>query len=91
MKGQFLAHGPFEVVVAEERHREPHPRGQCTFRVRVRFPWMRSPDCGLKLDERVLQGIERDWQAQLANFILHLPPFQQTLAATRDLLDDVFR
>lgn len=196
MKAQLLVSGPFEVVVAEERHREPHPRGQCVFRVRVRFPWMRTPDCSLKvevsaeepllatpverplihefpdesldatiaayrleeiaaekpraflqarqhlrdrgwlrnrprdiydlwylqeqqefsidwhevgtllpakaqayglvyrgpedfMDERVLQGIERDWQAQLASFVIRLPPFDQALAAVRRLVDEI--
>ncbi len=50
MKARLLARGPFEVVVAEERHRKPHPRGQCVFRVRVQFPWMRSPDCSPKVE-----------------------------------------
>lgn len=50
MKARLLTFGPFEVVVAEERHREPHLRGQCVFRVRVQFPWMRSPDCSLKVE-----------------------------------------
>lgn len=193
MKAQLLARGPFEVVIAEERHREPHPRGQCVLRVRVQFPWMRNPDCSLKvevsgqepllaspverplihefpgesldvtitayrleeiaaeklraflqarqhlrdrgwlrnrprdlydlwylqeqrdhpidwqevgkllpakaeaygvaysgpedfLDERVLEGIQRDWQAQLASFVIQLPPFGQALAAFRTLL-----
>ena len=45
--------GPFEVEVAEERHREPHPRGQCVFRARVQFPWMRHPDCSLKVEVSV--------------------------------------
>ena len=42
--------GPFVVVVAEERHRGPHPRGQCAFRVRVQFPWMTNPQCSLKVE-----------------------------------------
>lgn len=198
MKAQLLAHGPFEVMVAEERHREPHPRGQCVFRVRVQGNWTRSPDCSLKvevsaqepllagsverhlihefpgellsvtvaayrleeiaaeklraflqsrqhlrdrgwlrnrprdlydlwnlldqrdlpvdwhavrrllpakanaygiayggpedlLDERVLQGIQRDWHAQLASFVIDLPPFEQALAAVHGLLDGTFR
>lgn len=48
-RARLLAFGPFEVMVAEESHREPHPRGQCVFRVRVQYPWMRSPDCSLKV------------------------------------------
>ena len=43
MKTELLLFGPFQVLVAEERHREPHPRGQCVFRVRVQFPWMGTP------------------------------------------------
>lgn len=64
MEEQLLTHGAFEVVVAEEQHRRPHERGQCAFRVRVRFPWMRNLDCSLKVEvstqEPVLAGpIER--------------------------------
>lgn len=64
MKAGLLAFGPFEVIVAEEHQRELHPRGQCMFRVRVQFPWMRSPDCALKVEvstqEPVLAGtVER--------------------------------
>lgn len=198
MKECLLAFGPFEVVVAEERHREPHPRGQCVFRVRVQFPWMRSPDCSLKvevsaqepllagsverrlihefegepldvalnvyrleeiaaeklraflqsrqhlqdrgwlrnrprdlydlwylreksalpvnwedvrrllpgkaeayglaydgpenfLDERVLQGIQRDWRAQLSSFVADLPPFEHCATMLHDLLGQVFQ
>lgn len=198
MKAQLLAYGPFEVIVAEERHREQHPRGQCVFRVRVQFPWTRNPDCSLKvevsaqepllagpverrlihefpgeslnvtvaayrleeiaaeklraflqsrqhlrdrgwlrnrprdlydlwylrqqqdlpvdwrevrkllpakaaaygitysgpedlLDERVLQGLQRDWHAQLANFVIDLPPFEQALAAVHSLLYEILR
>lgn len=42
--------GPFAAVVEEEHHRGPHPRGQCVFRVRVQFPWMRTPACSLKVE-----------------------------------------
>ncbi|MDP3064592.1 MAG: nucleotidyl transferase AbiEii/AbiGii toxin family protein [Chloroflexota bacterium] len=197
MKERLLAFGPFEAVVVEERHREPHPRGQCVFRVRVQFPWMHAPECSLKvevsaqepllagsierrlvhefegealdvaltvyrleeisaeklraflqsrqhlrdrgwlrnrprdlydlgylrqqsefsvdwrevrrllpgkaeayglpykgsadfLDEQVLVGIQRDWHAQLANFVTDLPPFEQCAIALRDLLDEIF-
>ena len=189
--------GPFVVLVVEERHRESHPRGQCVFRVRVQFPWMRSPDCSLKvevaaeepllagsverrlihefaeeslettlpvyrleeiaaeklrallqsrqhlrdrgwlrnrprdlfdlrhlweqrdfavdwrvvgevlpakakaydvsydgpedfLDEQVLDGIRRDWQAQLANFVVDLPNFDVCVAALHAILAEVF-
>jgi uncharacterized protein len=197
MKNYLLAFGPFEVVVAEERHRDPHPRGQCVFRVRVQFPWMRTPECSLKvevsaqepllagsmerrlihefhgelldvalnvyrleevaseklraflqsrqhlqdrgwlrnrprdlydlwylrqqsampvnweevgrllpgkvkaygltydgpedfLDERVLHGIQRDWQAQLSNFVPDLPLFEHCDATLHGLLGEVF-
>lgn len=50
MREQLLPHGPFEILVTEEQHRRPHERGQCSFRVRVRFPWMRHPDCSLKVE-----------------------------------------
>jgi len=198
MKTRLLAIGPFEVVVAEERHREPHPRGQCVFRVRVQFPWMRTPACSLKvevsaqepllagsverrlihefdgealdvalsvyrleeiaaeklraflqsrqhlqdrgwlrnrprdlydlwylreksvspvdwaevrrllpgkakaygvsfegpedfLDERVMEGIQRDWQAQLSSFVADLPPFERCATTLHDLLNQVFQ
>jgi uncharacterized protein len=198
MKRRLLAFGPFEVVVAEERHREPHPRGQCVFRVRVQFPWMRSTDCSLKvevsaqepllagstdrlliheypgeslevmlpvyhleeivaeklraliqsrehlrdrgwlrnrprdlydlwhlrqqsvlpvdwsevrrllpgkfeaygisykepddfLDEQVLRGIQREWQAQLSNFVTDLTPFDQCAKALRAILAELFQ
>ncbi|MPZ50809.1 MAG: hypothetical protein GEU75_16170 [Dehalococcoidia bacterium] len=42
--------GPFTVSVDQEHHSGPHPRGQCAFRVRVQFPWMRNPDCSLKVE-----------------------------------------
>nr|ART39121.1 H347 [uncultured bacterium] len=189
--------GPFAIGVEEEHHREPHPRGQCAFRVRVQFPWMRNPDCSLKvevsaeepllagsvnralihefpgealvaemscyrleeiaaeklrallqsrrhldeqgwlrnrprdlfdlnylwhqadyrvdwaavaallpakaeayevhydgpesfLDEQVLAGIEGDWQAQLANFVVDLPSFEQCRESLQAMLDAVF-
>lgn len=197
MKRRLLAIGPFEVVVAEERHREPHPRGQCVFRARVQFPWMRATECSLKvevsaqepllagsverrlihefdgepldvtmsvyrleeiaaeklraflqsrqhlqdrgwlrnrprdlydlwhlreksalpvdwgevgrllpgkvnayrlsyegpqdfLDEQVLQGIQRDWQAQLSSFVADLPPFERCIRTLRLILSEVF-
>ena len=39
----------------------------------------------------VLQVIERDWQAQLASFVIQLPPFEQALAAFRTLLPVICR
>src|SRR5690606_37226208 len=61
--GELLeSQGPFAIVVGEERHRDPHPRGQCSFRVRVQFPWMRTPNCSLKVEvtaqEPLLAGLE---------------------------------
>lgn len=50
MASRLLHFGPIEVSVAEELHRAPHPRAQCVFRVRVRFPWMRGLDCSLKVE-----------------------------------------
>ncbi len=50
MRARLLAYGPFEVAVDHEHHQNPHPRGQCAFRVRVRFPWMRGLECSLKVE-----------------------------------------
>lgn len=50
MKDRLLEYGPFEVEVAPQPHRDPHPRGQFAFRVRVQFPWMGSPACSLKIE-----------------------------------------
>ncbi|MDO8472302.1 MAG: nucleotidyl transferase AbiEii/AbiGii toxin family protein [Dehalococcoidia bacterium] len=50
MKDRLLDYGPFEVEVAPQLHRDPHPRGQLVFRVRVQFPWMGSPTCSLKIE-----------------------------------------
>jgi predicted nucleotidyltransferase component of viral defense system len=50
MEIQLARFGPFQVAIVQERHRGPHPRGQCSFRVRVQFPWMRSADCSLKIE-----------------------------------------
>ena len=197
MRSLLESMGPFVIEVEEEHHREPHPRGQYAFRVRVRFPWMRNPDCSLKvevsaeepllagsvnralihefrgetlvaemscyrleeivaeklrgllqsrqhldehgwlrnrprdlfdlnhlwhegeyrvdwrvvrdllptkaeaydvhydgpesfLDEQVLAGIERDWQAQLANFVVELPSFEECRDSLRAILAQVF-
>ncbi len=50
MKARLDAYGPFEVLLNEETYGAPHPRGQCAFRVRVQYPWMRSPACSLKIE-----------------------------------------
>ncbi|MDO8671743.1 MAG: nucleotidyl transferase AbiEii/AbiGii toxin family protein [Dehalococcoidia bacterium] len=39
------------------------------------------------LDDRVLQGIRRDWQAQLADFVTDLPSFEECITALPDILD----
>lgn len=89
MKKLLLATGPFEVVVAEERHREPHPRGQCVFRVRVQFPWMRSPDCSLKVEvaaqEPLLAGsVERrlihEFDGETLDVALHVYRLEEIAA-----------
>ncbi|MDD4985322.1 MAG: nucleotidyl transferase AbiEii/AbiGii toxin family protein [Dehalococcoidales bacterium] len=61
MKMWLLAFGPFGVTVAEDHQREPHPRGQCMFSVRVQFPWMRSPDCTLKVEVSAQEPILAGW------------------------------
>jgi predicted nucleotidyltransferase component of viral defense system len=53
MRSALLAFGPFDVTVDQERHRDPHTHGQCAFRVRVQFPWMRTPSCSLKVEVTV--------------------------------------
>ncbi len=50
MTPRLQSAGPFAVVVTEEAHRDPHPRGQCVFRVQVQFPWMRTPSCRVKVE-----------------------------------------
>jgi len=50
MTNRLQVIGPFAVAVAEETHRDPHPRGQCVYRVQVQFPWMREPSCRLKVE-----------------------------------------
>jgi predicted nucleotidyltransferase component of viral defense system len=42
------------------------------------------------LDERVLEGIRTDWDAQLGEFIRPLPTFDECLSAYRELLARVF-
>ncbi len=42
------------------------------------------------LDDRVLEGIRRDWDAQLGEFVRPLPPFDECLSAYRELLASVF-
>ena len=37
-------------ALASDGHRDPHPEGQCSFRVRLQYPWMRTPDCSLKIE-----------------------------------------
>jgi len=50
MIARLQSAGPFAVIVTEEAHRDPHPRGQCVFRVQVQFPWMRTPSCRVKVE-----------------------------------------
>ena len=40
------------------------------------------------LDGQVLDGMKRDWQGHLANFVTHLPSFDQCVAALHALLND---
>lgn len=42
------------------------------------------------LDHRVLEGIRRDWDAQLGEFIRAAPTFDECLSAYRELLASVF-
>lgn len=42
------------------------------------------------LDEQVLRGIQRDWHAQLANFVIDLPPFEECSNALQTISDTVF-
>lgn len=44
------AHGPFEMSMERLLLREPHPRGQDAFKIRVRFPWHPDPRCVVKVE-----------------------------------------
>ncbi|MDD3827881.1 MAG: nucleotidyl transferase AbiEii/AbiGii toxin family protein [Anaerolineae bacterium] len=43
-------HGPFEMSMERLVLREPHPRGQDAFKIRVRFPWHPDPRCIVKVE-----------------------------------------
>jgi predicted nucleotidyltransferase component of viral defense system len=42
--------GPFVIDLAPARHQSDHPTGQLEYQIRVQFPWMRTPDCAVKLE-----------------------------------------
>lgn len=43
------------------------------------------------LDQQVLQGIQRDWQGQLANFVIGLPSFEECVSGFHILLDEALQ
>lgn len=42
--------GPFTAVLEREDHRDPHPGGQESFKVRMQLPWQREPLCSIKVE-----------------------------------------
>jgi predicted nucleotidyltransferase component of viral defense system len=42
------------------------------------------------LDERVLQGIQRDWRGQLSGFVADLPTFERCVGTLRRVLGETF-
>jgi len=46
----LLEQGPFALEVVRQPEREPHPRGQDAFLVRVQFPWHPGPLCRVKVE-----------------------------------------
>src|SRR6185295_14804832 len=57
MRSALAPHGPFEAALASDDHRDPHPEGQCSFRVRLQYPWMRTPDCSLKIEVTIAEPL----------------------------------
>lgn len=48
---ELLTHyGPFDVQLKRKPERQPHPKGQEAFDIRVKFPWQREPQCGVKVE-----------------------------------------
>jgi len=58
MERKLLEKGPFRIQSEALELREPHPRGQLAFTIRVQFPYHRKPICRLKveitMDETIL-------------------------------------
>ena len=42
--------GPFSLDLERDEHRDPHPGGQESFKVRVQLPWQRSALCSIKIE-----------------------------------------
>ena len=42
--------GPFTATLERDDHRDPHPGGQESFKVRVQLPWQREPFCSIKIE-----------------------------------------
>jgi len=42
--------GPFNAILEREDHRDPHPGGQGSFKVRMQLPWQREPLCSIKIE-----------------------------------------
>ena len=75
--------GPFSLEAVRRPEREPHPRGQDVFHVRVQFPWHPRPLCRIKVeithDELVvlsprkctlIHGYEEDLDVQVSCYQL---------------------
>jgi uncharacterized protein len=42
--------GPFIAILERDDHRDPHPGGQESFKVRMQLPWQREPLCSIKIE-----------------------------------------
>lgn len=42
--------GPFNLDFSSLPSKQPHPGNQEAFRIRVQFPWQRTPQCSIKLE-----------------------------------------
>jgi len=79
----LLTHGPFDWTVERYEEREPHPRGQEAFVIRLRFPWHREALCRIKVEvttdepvvlepqrRHLIHGYEEDLECTVACYAL---------------------
>ena len=79
----LLTQGPFDWTVERYEEREPHPRGQEAFVVRLRFPWHREALCRIKVEvttdepvvlepqrRHLIHGYEEDLECMIACYAL---------------------